>query len=146
MGQGGGHVERHALFDEVPVGLEVLDHPAQAARPAERPPAGKLHQLGGPQTRHHLAVGVVEQLVEQVLPALVERQLALQLVEHVEARRQPGLDRELEQDAAGEGVERADRGMVEAVERGGAQRGSSVAAELAHGGGGAARPPPSRRT
>ena len=107
-----------AVLDEVPVGLEVLDHPAQPARAAELPPLDELHELGRPQPRRDLAVGVVEQLVEQVLPALVERELALQLVEHGEARRQAGLDGELEQDAAGERVQRADRGVVEAVEGG----------------------------
>ena len=86
--------------------------------------------------------GIVEQLVEQVLPALVEGQVALQLVEHGEAGRQPGLDRELEQQPAGEGVERADGGLVEPVER----RSAAVGGSARRGGGGAARPPPSRGT
>ena len=125
---GGG--ERHTLLDEVPVRLEVLDHPAQRLRAPERAPAQQLDQLGGRQAGYGLVIGVVEQFVEQVLPALVEGQLALQLVEHVEARRQAGLDRELEQDAPGEGVQRADRRMVEVVERGLAQRRAAGLVEL----------------
>ena len=110
-----------AVLDEVPVGLEVLDDPAQPRVPPKRPMA-QLHELGRAQPRRDLAVGVVEQLVEQVLPALVERQLALQLVEHGEAGRQAGFDRELEEQAPGEGVQRADRGVVERLERRPARR------------------------
>ncbi len=62
-------------------------------------------------------LGVVEQLVEQVVPLFLEREAALEFVEHGEARGQACLDREVEQDAAGEGVQRADRRMVEASER-----------------------------
>ena len=118
----GGSGEGDALLDEVPVGLEVLDDLAQARRAAERSPAEELDELGGGEPGHRLTIGVVEQFVEEILPALVEGELALQLVEHVEAGRQPGLDGELEQDAPGEGVQRADRGVVEALQRGLAQR------------------------
>ena len=108
------------------------------------PNFGHMHSWtssAAPQPGRDLAVGVVEQLVEEVLPALVERQLALQLVEHGEPGRQAGLDRELEQDAPGEGVQRADRGVVEGVERGLAQRrrpalGEPLAEAVAQLGGG----------
>ena len=125
-----GHVERDAVLDEVPVGLEVLDHPAQGLRPAERRPVEQLDELGGGQAGRWLAVGVVEQLVEEVLPAFVEGQLALQLVEDVEPRGQPGLDGELEQDAPGEGVQRADRRLVERLEGAGAPSRRRRRAEL----------------
>ena len=102
-----------AILDEVPVGLEVLDDAAQPLGRTEGPPLTQLHQLGGAEPRSDLTAGVVEELVEQILPALVERQLALQLVEHGETRRQSGFDRELEEQAPGEGVQCADRGVVE---------------------------------
>ena len=117
VGRGRRH-EVDALLDEVPVGLEVGGHLAQATGDAELAPAEQLHELGGTQVGRDLPLGVVEHAVEEVLPPLVERQLALELVEHGEARRQAGLDGELEQQAAGERVERADRGVVEPVEGG----------------------------
>ena len=61
---------------------------------------------------------VLEQTLEQVLPALLEGEVALQLVEHAEARRQPGRHGELVEQAPGEGVQRADRSVIELVERG----------------------------
>src|SRR5918992_3106299 len=63
-------------------------------------------------------MGVVEQLVEEVAPSLVEVELALQLVEHGESGGKTGLDGELVQEAEGEGVQRADRCAVEPIERG----------------------------
>ena len=143
-GRSGGGVERDTLLDEVPVGLEVLDDAAQALGPAELRPHAELDELGRRESGRDLPVGVVEQLVEEVLPALVERQLALQFVEHVEAGWQAGLDRELEQDPPSEGVQRADRGVVERVDRRPVLRRWPGTRRAAGGGDGAARPPPSR--
>ena len=113
---------------------------------AELAPAAQLHELGAAvRPGRDLALGIVEELVEEVLPPLVERELALELVEHGEARRQAGLDRELEQQAPGEGVQRADRGVVER-RRGRPRRRPSAAParRAARAGGGAARRRPSR--
>ena len=106
-------IELHAILHEVPVGLEVLDDPPQPPVPTKGSPLAQLHQLGGAEPRSDLATSLVEELVEQVLPALVERELALQLVEHREPRRQSGLDRELEEQPPGEGVQGTDRRVVE---------------------------------
>ena len=76
-----------------------LDQPA----PALDDPAGRF--------------GIVEDLVEQCAPAFLEGELALELVEHPESGRQTGLHGIVVQDPAGEGVQRADRGVVEGVER-----------------------------
>ena len=113
-----GRDEVDAVLDEVPVVLEVGDDAPQPVRAVEAPPRDQLHELGGRQAGHDLACGVVEELVEEVLEALLDGELALQVVEHGEPRRQAGFDRQLEQDAAGEGVERADGGVVEGVEGG----------------------------
>ena len=48
---------------------------------------------------------------------LLECQSALELVEDGESRRQAGIDREVEQHPAGKRVQRADRRMIESVER-----------------------------
>ena len=109
----GRRIELDTILDEVPVGLEVLDDAPQSPRPTEGPPLAQLHELGRAQPRSNVPVGVVQELVEQVLPALVERQLALQLVEHGEPGRQAGFDGELEEQSPGECVQGADRGMVE---------------------------------
>ena len=52
------------------------------------------------------------------LPPAAEREQALDLVEHVDLGRQPGLHRVLGKDPLGETVDRADRGAVEVDERG----------------------------
>ena len=105
-------------LDEVPVGLEVLHDAQQPAQDLEPLPVAELDEAGGGEAGPDLVVGVVEQAVEQVVPPLVEGELALQLVEHGEPRRQAGLDGELEQDPPGERVQRADGGAVELVEGG----------------------------
>ena len=61
--------------------------------------------------------GVVEQLVDEPFPARVERDRGRDLVVDLDAGREPGLDRELGEEALREGVQRADRGGVELVER-----------------------------
>ncbi len=103
-----------AGLDEVPVVVEARRDPAPAPVEVEPVELTELDQpaaaLGDPARR----VGVVEDAIEQRLPALLEREMALELVEHGEARREPGCDREVVEEAASEGVERADRGVVEA--------------------------------
>ena len=63
-------------------------------------------------------LGLVEEPVEEVPPADVELDLGADVVEHLDARRQPGLHRVLGQDPLGEGVQRAHRGAVELEKRG----------------------------
>ena len=115
---GGGGDRRDARLDEVPVVLEVDGH---QPHPAVHPEAVVLAQLDEAHRR-----GVVEQGDEEVVEALAERDGALHLVEHVEARRQRGLHRELRQQPAGEGVQRAHGCVVEVGERGVGQVGCGV--------------------
>ena len=61
--------------------------------------------------------GIVEQLVDEAGPALLERDLRRDVVEHLDARRQAGLDRVLGEEPLRERVQRGDRGRVELVER-----------------------------
>ena len=75
-------------LDEVPVGLEVLHDAQQPAQDLEPLPVAELDESGRGEAGPDLVVGVVEQAVEQVVPPLVEGELALQLVEHGEAGRQ----------------------------------------------------------
>ena len=113
---------------EPPVDLDVAG--ARAARPTRssrsqlssstsataaevlEPHARREHQ-----NDRRLELGIVEQLVDEPPPALVERDARRDLVADLDPRRQPGLDRELGEDALRERVQRADRGRVELVER-----------------------------
>ena len=90
--------------------------PRLNAEPVE---LAQLHELAAAVDRAGRRIGIVEQPVEQVVPPLVEREVALELVEHGEAGREPGLDRELVQQPPGERVQRADRSVIEIVEGGG---------------------------
>jgi hypothetical protein len=110
--------ELDTVVDEVPVGAEVLRHAAGARGDPEAVELAQLDQGATAVDRPARRVGVVEEAVQQVVPLLLERECALELVEDGEARWQAGLDREVEQDPAGEGVQRADRGVIESVERG----------------------------
>ena len=84
---------------------------------------------------------VVEQHLEEVGEALVERRRALHFVEHTELRRQLGLHRELTEQTARERVQRADGGLVEIGQRGGRgvvrgrcfQRAADLVAQLGGG-------------
>ncbi len=124
-GQGG----RDAGLDEVPVGLEVLGHLADRVVEAEPAPVA---QLGEAHRRR-----VVEEGFDEGGVALVEGDRALHLVEHLEVRRQRRLDGELGEQPAGEGVQRADRGLVQvghgrhARRRVGARRGERDAQAVA---------------
>ena len=104
-------------LDEVPVVVEPGGDPAGARGQAEIVEPAQLDQpaptLDDPAGR----VRIVEDLVEQRAPALLEGELALELVEHPESGRQTGLHGIVVQDPSGEGVQRADRGVVEGVER-----------------------------
>ena len=78
----------------------------------------QLH-IGGEEDEHRrLERGVVEQLVDELVPARFERQARRDLVAHLDARRQSDLDRELGEDALRKRVQGADRGRVETIERG----------------------------
>ena len=76
------------------------------------------HEIDAAGDRSLGGMRVVEQAFEQVLPAFLEGEVALELVEHAETGRQSGGDRELGEQAPGERVQGADRGVVELVEGG----------------------------
>ena len=80
-----------------------------------------------------LELGVVEELVAERAPAPLELDAGADLVEHLDPRREPGLDRVLREEPLGERVQRADGGAVELVER-----------RLAPGGYERSRSPPGR--
>ena len=93
------------------------DPPERLVQP-ELVEVAQLHEVDAALERAARRMRMLEQPLEQVLPALLEGQVALELVEHAEPGRQPGRDRELVEQPPGEGVQRADRGVVEIVERG----------------------------
>ena len=72
---------------------------------------------GGGQEQGVLDGGIGEQAVDETAPAVVEGDRRGDLVEHVDPRRQPGLDGVLGQQPLGEAVQRPDGGAVELVER-----------------------------
>jgi hypothetical protein len=100
-----------ALLDEVPVRLERL---------GERVERLRSHPRGEEEEQGALEGGVGEEVVAERAPAPVELHLRADLVEHLDARRQSGLDRVLGEQALGEAVEGADGRAVELVERGAA--------------------------
>ncbi len=106
-----------AVVDQIPVRPEVLGHAAGALVDPEPVELAQLDECpaSGDQTRGRL--GVVEEVVEEVVPLLFEREAALEFVEHREAGWQARFDGEVEQDATGERVQRSDRRMVETRER-----------------------------
>ena len=132
----------HALLDEVPVLVE---------RHRQRAERRGLHARGEEQEQRSLEVRVGEQLVAERGPATVELDAGADLVEHLDPRREAGLDGVLREDPLGERVQGADGGAVELVERGAGSarrsldRPSPRRAPRARGGcGRAARPRPSR--
>ena len=104
-----GIVERDTIVDEVPVGPEVLGDPPYAGAHPEPVELAEFDERTTAVDQPAGRLGIVEQMVEQVVPLLLEGEAALEFVEHREAGRQPGLDREVEQQPAGERVQRADR-------------------------------------
>jgi hypothetical protein len=76
------------------------------------PPARREHD-----EQRLLEVGIVEQLIARAPPARLERQQRRHFVVHRDAGRQAGLERERSEDPLRERVQRADRGVVELVER-----------------------------
>lgn len=101
-------VDQDSFGDQVPVVAE---------QPRERP---KMLQLDPDRHREKQRLGdgvVVEELLLQLGPALLESDRGPDLVEYVDERRQPGLDRMGEQDLLGKGVQGADRGGVQVVQR-----------------------------
>ena len=109
-----GWLGRDALGHEIPVGLEVLRHPTDAFLDAE---VVVLAQLDQAHRRR-----IVEQGLEEVGEAFVERRRALHLVENTELRWQLCLHGELVEQAAGERVQRADGGQIELGESGCGER------------------------
>ncbi len=102
-----GDVERQPLGDQVPVVveggrdlLEVVELDAERHREEQHPFDARL----------------AEQPLAERRPALLEGDLRLDLVHHLDGRRQARFDRVLAQQALGEGVEGADGGGVGGVE------------------------------
>ena len=93
------------------------DAPERRVQP-EVVEVAELHELDPAGDRAFARERLVEQSIEQIVPALVEGDVALELVEHAESGRQSGGDRELVEQPSGEGVQRSDRGVIERVERG----------------------------
>ena len=114
-------VRRGALgpSEEVPVVLEPLgDGPQLRVRDAELQP-----QRQGP-----LELGPFDELGVEGPEALVEVELGGDLVLHGDRRREPSLEGERGEHPLGEGVQRAQGGLVEVVEGGGeARRGALLA-------------------
>ncbi len=106
-----------ASFDEIPVVVEAGCHPSATREQAEVVEPAQLDQCAPTLDDATGWLGVVEDLVEQNAPSFLEREVALELVEHAEARGEPGLYREVVEDASSEGVQGPDRCVVERIER-----------------------------
>ena len=107
---------RHQLrwLDQDPVRDQV---PVVAEQPRERP---EVLELDADRHREQQRLGdriVVEELLLQLGPAFLEGDRRADLVEYVDQRRQPGLDRMREQDLLRERVQCADRRGIQVVER-----------------------------
>jgi hypothetical protein len=102
-------------FDQVPVLVETRRDPTPAAVQVEVVELAQLDQPAPSVDDPAGRVGIVEEMIEQRLPALFEGQVALEFVEYPEAGREAGRDREVVQQAPREGVEGADRSVVEPV-------------------------------
>ena len=100
----------HALLDEVPVGVAGERDGAQRG-------AGGVGIEG--EEQWPFDSGVVEQLVEETGPALLERHLRRDVVEDLDTGREAGLDRVLHEEPLRERVQGRHRGAVEIVEGGG---------------------------
>ena len=115
----------HPLVDEVPVRVA-----------GERDGAERWQGGVGVEREQQRALerGVVEQLVDEAGPALLERDLRGDVVEHLHPRREPGLDGVLHEQPLREGVQGGHRRTVELVEgRGGARRSHRHGAGLPFG-------------
>ena len=108
----------NALVNEVPVGVEVVGDTTEPLGQAEALELAELHEARTAGNGPFGWFGFVEQTVEQILPALVEGKVALNLIEHRETRRKTGGDRKLVEQSPGEGVQRADRRVIEPIEGG----------------------------
>jgi hypothetical protein len=106
-----------ACGDEVPVLVEPDGDPSEPLAQAEPVELQQLDQLRPAVDRTGRRRRVAEEAFEQIGPAVLVGEVALELVEHAEPRRQAGGDGELVEDPARERVERADRRMVERIER-----------------------------
>ena len=105
-----------------------------ASNAAARASRASAPHAGGEQEQERaLERRVGEQLLAERAPPPLVLDAGADLVEHLDARREAGLDRVLGQDPLGERVQRADGGAVELVER------RAAAARRRRG-----RPPPAR--
>ena len=102
-----------ARLDEVPVLVEGGRDPASADLETEVVQPAQLDQFTPTLDDTTGRIRIVEEAVEQRFPAFLEGQVALQFVEHGESGWQPGRDRHVVEQSAGEGVEGADRRMID---------------------------------
>ena len=126
---------RGHTVEQVPVGGERLGDRTQLLEP---------HARREPEHDRGLVLRRIEHLVDEPFPTRIERDRGRDLVADLDARWEPGLDRELGEEALREGVQRADRGRVELVERTRDSRRRPDASRARPARGSAARPPPSR--
>ena len=81
--------------------------------------ASQLLQAGSAQLQHqerHSGGGIVEQILREAAPTVVELDLRADVVDHLDAGRQAGLGRVLGQDPLREGVQRSHGGAVELLQ------------------------------
>ena len=96
-------------IEQVPVVVEHLGHRAEMLQ---------LH-VGREEDEHRrLERRIVEELVDELVPARLERETRRDLVAHFDPGRQSDLDREFGEDALRKRVQGGDGGRVEVVERG----------------------------
>ena len=94
--------------EPVPVLVELDRQPLEILEPQpERERSGE----------QRLVIGVGEEPVDETAPAFVEVDGRRHRIAHLEARRQAGFERELDEDPQGEAVERADGRIIDGVER-----------------------------
>ena len=100
----GEHVRRHPV-------------PVLTQQPEELTDVGELDAGGHAEDQRFRDIIIVEQLLLHPRPALLECDGRSHLIEHLDSRWQPRLDRVRREDALGEGVQGADGGEVELVQR-----------------------------
>ena len=109
-GRRGRGVGRDTGLNQIPVVVELDGQPAQMVQPH---PARLQHQ------QQPARVEVLQQSLDETLPALLHLDPGADLVQHLHPGREASLHRVLAQDAQGEGVEGADRGPVQLMQGGG---------------------------
>ena len=88
-------------------------------RSLSTPKFSKLHNSTSvrPPASAVCGLGVAQQAVEQITPLVVEAEVAVEFVEDAEPGREAGFDREVVEDPPCERMQRADRCVIEVVQR-----------------------------